>query len=96
MRTDFTDTTTEHLAHAKKRVLVAGLLHQTNTFAAGRTGLEDFEIGRGEEMLATAGGDPRFAETLGVGRESDWKVVPVLDMRALPGPTVADAVVDLF
>ena len=36
---------------AKPRVLLAGLVHQTNTFAAGQTGLGDFEVRRGQEML---------------------------------------------
>jgi len=30
----------------KRRVLVAGIFHQTNVFVGGRTGLEDFEIRR--------------------------------------------------
>lgn len=47
-------------------------------------------------MITPAGGDPRVAGVLRVGRERNWEAVPVLDMRALPGPTVADAVVDLF
>ncbi len=34
-------------AAAKKRVLMAGIFHQTNTFVGGRTGLESFGILRG-------------------------------------------------
>jgi len=49
-------------------VLLAGLYHQTNTFVGGRTGLENFEIGRSEEILRERRG---------------WEVLPVLDMRAL-------------
>ena len=33
---------------------------------------------------------------LEVGREKDWEILPVVDMRAMPGATVADAVVDHF
>ncbi len=82
-------------AETEKRVLLAGLSHQTNAFVGGRTGLEDFEIARGEEMLADDGAS-LTAGVLEVAREKGWEVLPVLDMRALPGPTVADAVVDLF
>ena len=31
-----------------------------------------------------------------VGREKDWEILPVVDMWAMPGATVADAIVDLF
>jgi len=95
MRTDFAGATASSLLAAGKRVLLAGLVHQTNTFAAGRTGLEDFCVSRGEEMFRPAV-DRWVTEVLRVGRESGWEVVPVLDARALPGPTVVDAVVDLF
>jgi microcystin degradation protein MlrC len=81
---------------SKKRVLVAGILHQTNTFVRGRTGLEDFEVTRGEQMLREASDASPAAGVLEVARERGWEVVPVVDMRAMPGATVADAVVDLF
>jgi microcystin degradation protein MlrC len=77
------------------RVLVAGLSHQTNRFAGGRTGLGDFEITRGEEMLQTHDASP-FAGVVEVGRERGWELLPTLNMRALPGPTVSDAVIELF
>ena len=81
---------------AEKRVLVAGLVHQTNTLVGGRTSLEDLEVRRGGEMLRTEDGAPPIAGVLEVAREKGWQILPVLDMRATPGPTVADAVVDLF
>lgn len=77
-----------------RRVLLAGLSHQTNTFVAGRTGLEDFEVRRGEEILRN-GASP-IAGVLEVGREKGWEILPVADMSAMPGATVADAVIDLF
>lgn len=82
---------------AEKRVLVAGLYHQTNTFVGGRTGLDNFEIRRGQEMLQTETDDAYpVAGVLRVAQQRGWHVLPVVEMRALPGPTVADAVVDLF
>lgn len=77
-----------------RRVLLAGLSHQTNTFVAGRTGLEDFEVRRGEQILRD-GASP-VAGVSEVGRENGWEILPVVDMSAMPGATVADAVIDLF
>jgi microcystin degradation protein MlrC len=45
----------------RKRVLLAGLYHQTNTFVGGRMGLEDFEIARGEEILRERAHAPHVA-----------------------------------
>ena len=38
-----------------KRVLLAGLYHETNTFVAEVTGLDRFSMLRGAELLACAG-----------------------------------------
>ena len=38
-----------------KRILIAGLFHETHTFVDDTTGLEDFEIHRGDQLLACAG-----------------------------------------
>ncbi len=84
------------VAGAPTRVLLAGLFHQTNTFVGGRTTLENFEVRRGEEMLRTQYDASPTAGVLEVAREKGWKILPVVDMRAASGPTVADAVVDLF
>jgi microcystin degradation protein MlrC len=83
-------------APAGKRVLVAGLFHQTNRFAAGRTGLEDFEIRRGGEMLYAGTCASSLSRLVELAWEHGWDLLPVVDVRAAPGATVADAVVDLF
>lgn len=80
----------------RRRVLVAGLYHKTNTFLGGRTTLEDFEVSRGRDLLRHEGGASPFAGMLEVAREKDWGVLPAASMHALPGATAADAVVDLF
>lgn len=81
---------------SRKRVLLAGLYHGTNTFLGGRTMLEDFETKRGDEILRAEGSDSPSAGVLEVAGERNWEVLPVVDLRAMPGATVADAVVDLF
>jgi microcystin degradation protein MlrC len=80
----------------KRRVLLAGLFHQTNTFVEGRTSLEDFEIFRGVEMLRAVNAASPLSDVVEAAEENGWEVLPVLDMHAMPGATVADAVVDLF
>ena len=68
---------------AEKRILVARLLHQTNTFACGLTGLEDFEIRRGEEMLREETYASSLAGLTDEGRGNGWELVPVVDMWVL-------------
>jgi hypothetical protein len=78
---------------APNRVLLAGICHQTNTFVEGRTTLEDFEIKRGEEILAEVDGASPVAGVLEIAREKDWEILPVVHLHAMPGATVADAAV---
>lgn len=83
-------------SRARKRVLAAGLCHKTNRFLRGRTTLEDFEVSRGEELLKAEGCADPLAGVLEVARDRDWEIVPAVGVRAAPGATVADAVVELF
>jgi microcystin degradation protein MlrC len=79
-----------------KRVLLAGLFHETHTFLEGRTSLADFEERVGDQLwLAENDGSP-LAGALEVARSAKWDVIPVIDLRATPGPTVDDSVVDRF
>jgi microcystin degradation protein MlrC len=81
---------------SRKRILLAGLYHGTNAFLGGRTTLVDFEIRRGDEILRAEGGAFPLTGVLGVARDRNWEVLPVVDLRAMPGARVTDAVVDLF
>ena len=81
---------------SRKRVLLAGLYHGTNAFLSGRTTLEDFGVRRGEEMLRGERGDSPLAGVLELARDRSWEVLPVVDLSAMAGATVADALVDLF
>ncbi|HEV3006862.1 MAG TPA: M81 family metallopeptidase, partial [Pirellulales bacterium] len=76
----------------KRRVLVAGLFHETHTFLEGRTTLADFQVRRGEELLAAAGDGSPLAGALEVADARDWTVVPAVDYRATPGALVEDRV----
>src|SRR5215207_1710737 len=86
---------TREASPVMKRVLLAGLFHKTNVFVGGRTKLRDFEVRRGKEILEANDASP-VAGVLEVATFCGWELLPVVDLRAMPGPTVADAVVDLF
>ncbi|HVX15839.1 MAG TPA: M81 family metallopeptidase [Pirellulales bacterium] len=79
-----------------KRVLLAGLFHETHTFLEGHTSLDDFQIRRGKEMLAAAGDGSPLAGILEAADGYDWSLTPIADYRATPGPTVADTVWEQF
>ena len=80
----------------KKKVLVAGLFHETHSFLEGRTRLQDFEIREGKDLLGAVGDGSPLAGALEVGAAEGWTLVPALDMRAMPGPVVEDHAVELF
>jgi microcystin degradation protein MlrC len=79
-----------------KRVLLAGLFHETHTFLDGTTGLADFAIRRGDELLDAAGDGSPLCGVLEVAAARKWDVRPVVDLRATPSATVDDAVLALF
>jgi microcystin degradation protein MlrC len=77
-----------------KKILIAGLFHETHTFVDAPTSLADFQIRRGDEMLACAGDASPLGGVLEFGRENDWGFISAIDYRATPGGMVADAVLD--
>jgi microcystin degradation protein MlrC len=79
-----------------RHVLIAGLYHETHTFLAGCTRLDDFHVRRGEALLSAAGDASPLGGVLDFAGEAGWTVLPAGDMRAMPGPLVEDAVVDQF
>jgi microcystin degradation protein MlrC len=78
------------------RVLLAGLFHETHTFLEGRTGLADFEERLGAALWSAENDGSPLAGVLGVARATGWDVIPAIDLRATPGPTVEDRVVERF
>ena len=55
-----------------KRVLIAGLYHETHTFTPGRTRLSDFTILRGSELWQTVGEPSPLGGTLETARDCGW------------------------
>lgn len=80
----------------KKRVLIAGLFHETHTFLEGTTGLRDFYITRGDDMLASKGDSSPLGGVLELAEEYGWEVLPTIDYRAQPSATVEDVVIEAF
>lgn len=79
-----------------KRVLFAGLFHETNTFVEQPTGLDEFQVRCGEEMLHCAGDSSPLGGALESARQFEWHVLPTVDYRAAPSGTVRDDVVESF
>jgi microcystin degradation protein MlrC len=79
-----------------KRVLLAGLFHETHTFLDGTTGLADFSVRRDEELFAASGDGSPLCGALEVAASCKWDVVPAVDLRATPSAIVDDAVFKFF
>jgi len=79
-----------------KRVLFAGLFHETHTFLEGTTGLRDFSLTHGEELLRCTGDSSPLGGALASAQEFGWEVVPAVDFRASPSAMVEDEVVETF
>lgn len=80
----------------RKRVLLAGLFHETHTFLESVTLLSDFQIRRGAELLNARGDGSPLAGMLEVADECGWELIPVIDLRATPSGLVEDSVLELF
>jgi microcystin degradation protein MlrC len=79
-----------------KRVLFAGLFHDTHTFLNERTTLRDFQMLRGKEMLKCAGDSSPLGGALESASKDGWEVIPTVDYRASPSATVEDEAVERF
>ena len=80
----------------RKRVALAGFLHETNTFAPSKATLANFEQGggylpicRGEEILSRAPGvNLGISGALAFGAEIGWAMVPTVWTGAIPSAHV--------
>ena len=77
-------------------ITLAGLFHETNTFAEGLSKLSDFSLMQGEELLAERGNVSPLGGFFEVADAHACELRPVIDLRAIPGPMVADEVVEYF
>jgi microcystin degradation protein MlrC len=79
-----------------RRVLFAGLFHETNTFVEQTTPLADFNILRDDELLSCAGDSSPLGGALESARSFGWEIIPAVDYRATPSGTVDDDAVERF
>jgi microcystin degradation protein MlrC len=77
-----------------KRILIAGLVHETHTFVPDKTGIEKFHIKHGDEIWQADGDSSCLAGGLEAAKERGWHVLPAIHMTASPAGTVTDEVVE--
>lgn len=80
----------------RRRVLIAGLFHETHTFLTERTPWSAFSVRRGEEFFAARGDGSPLAGVLEIADQCGWEVIPTIDARATPSGTVQDNVFERF
>jgi microcystin degradation protein MlrC len=79
-----------------KRILLAGLFHETHTFLEGVTPWDQWQVRRGGELLETEGDGSPLGAVVQFGRQNGWQLLPTIDIRATPSGTAADDVVERF
>lgn len=79
-----------------RRILLAGLFHETHSFVEKTTVLEDFTIRRGEALLGRRSDGSTVDGFLEVAEHEGWEVVPIVEYTALPSGTVDHAVFEAF
>jgi len=79
-----------------KKVLLAGLFHETHCFTDDRTALEAFKVHRGPALLARAGDGSQIAGFLDVAAREGWHVVPAISYEAFPSGVVEHAAFEAF
>lgn len=72
-----------------KRVVIAGLFHETHTFVHGTTQLSDFSVLRGQDVLRCAGDSSPMGGAIEAATGLGWNIVPAIDMRAQPSGVVS-------
>lgn len=73
------------------RILTCGIRHESNTFSTLRTGLSDFKVCRGPEVLAE-----RHLWSEYLLNEKDVELIPVLHAYAWPGGIVTQEAYEKF
>lgn len=80
----------------RRRILLAGLFHETHTFVSSVTGLADFTTRRGQQILDRWGDGSTIDGFLEVAAGEDWEVIPIVEFTALPSGTVEHSVLETY
>lgn len=82
----------------RPRIAIAGILHESNTFATGKTSLADFEHGslkRGQNLLGEwAESKHEVGGYIEGSRRFDFELVPLMVAQATPSGPVMDGALD--
>jgi microcystin degradation protein MlrC len=79
-----------------RRILLAGLFHETHTFLEEITGAADFRTRAGADLLARRGDASTIDGFLEVAERHGWTVIPALESQATPSGTIDHAVFEHF
>jgi len=77
-----------------KRILIAGLFHETHSFVEKGTSMDEFRIRLGDEILKCTGDASPLGGVLEYAAQQDWIILPSVDMRATPSGIVYDEVIE--
>lgn len=78
------------------RVFIAGIFHETHSFTGTITGLDEFVIHRGQEILQRRGDASQVDGFLSVAEREGWEVVPGAVYTGGASGTVDHAVFEAF
>jgi microcystin degradation protein MlrC len=82
---------------AERRILVGQIWHEGHSFNPIATVADDFQVMRGEALLAYArGSDMAFSGIVRKAEALGYECVPIIGARARPGGPVSQAVFDAF
>jgi microcystin degradation protein MlrC len=79
-----------------KKIVLAGIFHETNTFLKNETSLAEFTKFTGEQLLAFKGDRASMSGFLEVAQHQDWEIIPTVLLRSRPSGMAADDVVEDF
>lgn len=79
-----------------KRIFVAGLFHETNTFVEQLTGLDQFRITRDAAVLAALGDDSPLDGLLQAAADFGWEIVPGVVYQACPSGPLRDEIFETY
>ena len=80
----------------RRRILLAGLFHETHTFLEEVTGPDQMRTRSGAALLARRGDASTVDGFLTVAERHGWDVMPTLETMAMPSGTIDHAVLETF
>ena len=74
---------------ARRRIAIAGISHETNTYCRDETEAEAFYQLRGDRLFRAAGSETSLGGALAACEELGFEVVPILVASAQPSGTIS-------